>query len=304
MSNNRCPECGRTLKPNARFCSYCGVSLQKPQEKVRVAPSPATSTTVIPKTEQPTPVEEIPPQVEAAFIMRGTLETLRSQKAALDEEQETIKVKQLVGELIEEEAKKQLSELKTRLGPIKKEIEELESKALTPLERFQQEKEVQEGRLHRLEELRKSQEVDDAIYQRLSGEYSTKLAEINQQLEKEISTTTHWLAQLENRKQQLELDRETLQIRARIDEVSKREVKTQLKGIDEEINKLTSVIAGIRSLLGSSAPPPPTPDLEMRLKSSATQSRAEKALNKCPHCQAKITPGSKYCYSCGRLLRG
>lgn len=302
MSNNQCPECGRTLKPNARFCSYCGVSLQRPQEKVSTPPTTETNTTTIPKTEQLKPVEEIPAQVEAAFIMRGTLETLRSQKVALDEEQETIKVKQLVGELTEEDAKKQLAELKTRLEPITKEIDELESKALTPLERLQQEKEVQEGRLHRLEELRKSREVDDAIYQRLSGEYRTKLTEINQQLETEISTTNHWLAQLENRKQQLEFDRETLQIRARIDEVSKRDVKKQLKSIDEEINKLTSVITGIRSLLGSSAPPPPTHEIGRSPKPAPSKKSAKEDINRCPHCQAKITPGSKYCFTCGRLL--
>ena len=192
--------------------------------------------------------------------------------------------------------------MKTRLLPITKEIEELESKSLTPLEHLQQEKEVQEGRIHRLEELRKSREVDDAIYQRLSGEYSTKLTDVNQQLETEISTTNHWLAQLENRKQQLEFDRETLQIRARIDEVSKRDVKKQLKSIDEEINKLTSVITGIRSLLGSSAPPPPTPDMERLPEPAPSKTSAKTSINKCPHCQAKITPGSKYCFTCGRLL--
>ncbi|MFX1576263.1 MAG: zinc-ribbon domain-containing protein [Promethearchaeota archaeon] len=298
MSSQTCPECGRQLKPNAKFCSYCGVSLNARRKNVTAAPSQSTSPT--PK-ETPAAVEEIPPQVESALIMRGKLERLRSQKAALDEEQETIKVKQLVGELSESEAKTQVEKMQARLNPITKEIADLENKALTPLEQVQDEKKVQEGRLQRLEELRKTGEVDNAIYQRLFGEYGDKLTEIDQQLENETTQANKWLAQLDARKQQLEFDKETLQIRARIDEVSKREVKKQLNVIDDELNKLTSVIAGLRSILGSEAASstvvaaPSTPPTPSKKKNKI-------APESCSYCQAKISPGSKWCYSCGRLL--
>jgi chromosome segregation ATPase len=298
MSSQTCPECGRQLKPNAKFCSYCGVSLNARRKTVSAVSSRSTSPA--PK-DIPDVVEEISPQVESVLIMRGKLERLRSQKAALDEEQETIKVKQLVGELSESEAKTQVEKLQARLNPITKEIADLESKAVIPLEQVQDEKKVQEGRLQRLEELRKTGEVDNAIYQRLFGEYGDKLTEINQQLEHETTQANKWLAQLEARKQQLEFDKETLQIRARIDEVSKREVKKQLKVIDDELNKLTSVIAGLRSILGSEAASskvvaapstPPTP----------SKKKTKTAPEICSYCQAKISPGSKWCYSCGRLL--
>ncbi|MHA2314592.1 MAG: hypothetical protein ACXACF_04820 [Candidatus Hermodarchaeia archaeon] len=259
------------------------------------------STTVAPSVEPAQEVESIPPQVEAALIMRGKLEALRSQKAALDEEQETVKVKQLVGELSDEETQEQLNKLNKRLDPINKEIEELESKALTPLEQLQQEQNVQEGRIQRLEELLNSGEVDETVHQRLSTEYNGKLAEITQQLETEIKTANHWLVQLEERKQQLEFDRETLQIRARIDEISKRDVNKQLKAIDEEINKLTSIISGLRSLLGGAASPPP---ISAKKSSRGSKKEAKTARNECPYCQAKITPGTKYCYTCGRLIQG
>lgn len=299
MSSQSCPECGRQLKPNAKFCSYCGVSLNARRKKVAAIPSQSTSSAS--KDKLDVEVERIPPQIESALILRGKLERLRSQKAALDEEQETIKVKQLVGELSEREAETQVEKLLARLDPISKEMEDLENKATTPLEQFQQEKKVQEGRLQRLEELLKSGEVDNAVYQRLFGEYRDKLTAINQQLEREITQANKWLAQLEARKQQLEFDKETLQIRARIDEVSKRDVKKKLKVIDDELNKMTSVIAGLRSILGSEVvsskvvPEPSTPQ-------TPSKKKIKTGPEICSYCQAKLTPGSKWCYSCGRLL--
>jgi DNA repair exonuclease SbcCD ATPase subunit len=275
--------------------------LKKPQAAVTPVEVNPPSAAVAPSAEPTQEVESIPPQDEAALIMRGKLDGLRSQKAALDEEQETVKVKQLVGELSDQETKDQLNKLSKILNPINKEIEELESKALTPLEQLQQEKKVQEGRIQRLEELLKSGEVDETVHQRLSTEYSGKLVDINQQLEIEIKTANHWLVQLEKRKQQLEFDRETLQVRARIDEISKRDVNKQLKAIDEEINKLTSIISGLRSLLGSTAPSPPIP---IKKPSTVVKKEPKAPLNQCPYCQAKITVGTKYCYTCGRLLLG
>jgi DNA repair exonuclease SbcCD ATPase subunit len=301
MSSPQCSECGQQLKPNAKFCSYCGVSLKKRHAAVTPAEINLPSAAVAPSIEPAQEVESIPPQVEAALIMRGKLETLRSQKVALDEEQETVKVKQLVGELSDQETQEQLNKLNKRLDPINKEMEELESKALTPLEQLQQEQIIQEGRIQRLEELLSSGEVDETVHQRLSTEYNGKLAEITQQLETEIKTANHWLVQLEERKQQLEFERETLQIRARIDEISKQDVNKQLKVIDEEINKLASIISGLRSLLGSAAPPPP---ISAKKPSTGPKKEAKAARNECPYCQAKITAGTKYCYTCGRLIQG
>ena len=300
MSSPQCSECGRQLKPNAKFCSYCGVSLKERHAALTPTEVNPANVAVTSSAEPAQEVEAIPPQVEAALIMRGKLETLRTQKVALDEEQETVKVKQLVGEFSDQETQDQLSKLKNRLDPVRKEIEELESKALTPLEQFQQEKKIQEGRIQRLGELLKSGEVDETVHQRLSTEYNGKLADINQQLDSEIKTANHWLVQLEERKQQLEFDRETLQIRARIDEISKRDVNKQLKAIDEEINKLTSIISGLRSLLGSAAPPPP---ISVKKPTTGVKKEAKTALDKCPYCQAKITAGTKYCYTCGRLIQ-
>ena len=299
MSSPQCPACGRQLKPNAKFCSYCGVPLSQqptPERATQATPSRAPAQPVK-KTVQT--VENIPPLVEAAFIMRGKLQNLQSQRAAIEEEQETIKVKQLVGELTEKDAEKETAALQKRLEPINKEIEELENKATTPLEQLQQEKKIQEGRLHRLEELRRSGEVDEPVYQRLGREYNDKLNETNQQLDAEIAKANHWLVQLDERKQQLVFDRETLQVRARIDEASKREVKSELKAIDEEINKITSIIAGLRSLLGNAAP---TPKSATPVKATALKPSQKPSSGQCPHCQAKVTPGSKYCYTCGNLL--
>jgi len=297
MSSHQCPACGRQLKPNARFCSYCGVPLSK-QPKPEGA-GQATSSPAQQVKEPVQTVENIPPLVEAAFIMRGKLQTLRSQRAAIEEEQETVKVKQLVGELTEKDAEKETAILQKRLEPITKEIEELENKAVTPLEQLQQEKKIQEGRLHRLEELRSSGEVDEAVYQRLGREYNDKLNETKQQLDAEMTKANHWLVQLDERKQQLVFDRETLQVRARIDEASKREVKGELKAIDGEINKITSVIAGLRSLLGN-ANSSPSPSIPAKTIPSKPGKKA--GPGQCPHCQAKVTPGSKYCFTCGNLL--
>ncbi len=295
MSSHQCPECNRQLKPNAQFCSYCGVSLKNRQKEEKMPTTPTATTDLVQANDS------IPAAVETALILRGKLENFCSQKAALDEEQETLKVKQLVGELSEKEAKNQIDELQQKMAPIIKEIEELENKASTPLEQLQQEKKIQEGRLHRLEELRNSKEVEDIIYQRLSSEYSSKLDEINHQLESQISQANHWLVQLEERKKQLEFDRETLQVRVKIDDVSKRDVKSQLSLIDGEINKLTSIISGLRSLLGTSVLLPKKPVSKIA-SSSAQKTVAKTPMENCSYCQAKITVGSKYCYTCGRLL--
>lgn len=297
MSSNQCPECNRQLKPNAQFCSYCGVSLKNRQKEAKTTTTPAATKDLVQADDS------IPAVIETALILRGKLENFRSQKAALDEEQETLKVKQLVGELSEKEAKNQIDALQQKMASLNKEIEELENKTSTPLEQLQQEKKIQEGRLHRLEELRNSKEVEAAIYQRLSSEYSSKLDEINNQLESQISQANHWLVQLEERKQQLEFDRETLQVRVKIDDVSKRDVKKQLSNIDGEINKLASIISGLRSLLGASVLLPQKPTLK-KPPPSTQKTVTKKPMENCPYCQAKITGESKYCYTCGRLLSG
>ena len=304
MTRSVCPECGRKLKPNARFCSYCGVNLDRKSialtSNQAASTSEGSSKSISDKVDTSTD-DSMPPALEAALILRGKLETLQVQRIGLDEDLETLRVKQLVGELDEGQATKKIGEVQNRFDLVNKEIESLKEKAQTPIETLHQEQREQQNRIQRLEDLRETGEVEQAIYQRLASEYHIKLREITQHLETEFSRGQEWLRNLEIRKEQLEFDRETLQVRARIDDVTKREVKKQLKTLDDEITKITRVVAGLRAILGSKETPNTLQSSTPRrsLKDEAPQIASK---NQCSHCGAQVKPGRRYCLNCGNII--
>ncbi|MFX1561966.1 MAG: zinc-ribbon domain-containing protein [Promethearchaeota archaeon] len=302
MPQNQCHICGRKPKPKAFFCHFCGTRLKTTPKSPTMGSSEST-----PKSKSSAPSdkatvsadEEIPAAVEAALILRGKLEQLREQKTAIEEELETIRVKQLVGEFTEAKAKKQVESVEAKLEPLMKEIKNLEEKAGTPLETLQQEQKEQEDRLKRLEELHKSGEVEESVYKRLANEYQSKMDEITQQLGAELDKAHRWLSQLEVHQQQLEFDKETLQVRARIDEISKSDVNKQLKIIEKELAKIKNILDGLRAIIGAPAttiPAPPASEKPKRAKRSKP--------GKCPFCGNKISSDSKYCIFCGRIVNG
>lgn len=301
MSQRLCPKCNRQLKPNAQFCTYCGIRLELigPPSAPKDDRAPEVPSLIQRETSR---VEPISPADEAAFIMRGKLEKRHSEKTIVEEELETVRVKQLVGELTEEEAKAHIEQLQDRLAPITKEINEISKKAQTTLEHFRQEKNAQEERIQRLEELHRSGEVDDAVFQRLNDEYQSKFSEIKNQLESELAKTHQWHRQLEAQREQLEFDKETLQVRARIDKTTKSKVNKQLKAIDQQLTTVVSILAGLRAVLDHSTQQVQREKIPQPTR-SAKESRQIPS-NRCPHCNAKITPKSEYCYTCGRLIAG
>jgi len=298
MSERSCPVCGHRLKPNARFCSFCGSVLKERQadsaSRLPAAQRQPPSEAAGPTRRAPPPVEPMPAEIEAAVILRGNLENLQTERASIDEQLETIRVKQMVGEMPESDAEKALGPLQSKLDSLVKEIEETQNKARTPLDILEQEHDGQQQRLEKLETLRKSGEVEDAIYDRLAAEYRGKLAETGRQAEAERIKLQLWLSQYESRERNLGFEKETLHVRARIDDLSKREVAKQLKGIETELSRVTSIVKGLRSLMGISA------------ISAGDQGRrggsAKTTSSKCPHCGATINPSSKWCLVCGRLL--
>lgn len=236
----------------------------------------------------------MPAEIEAAVILRSNLESLENERSNIEEQLETIRVKQAVGEIPEVEAEKALGPLQSRLESLSKEIEGIESKGRTPLELLEQEHVAQQQRLEKLDALRKSDEVDGAIYERLAAEYRSKLAEAGRRAEAERVKMQLWLSQFESQQRKLEFEKETLQVRARIDDLSKREVAKQLKTIEGELNRVAGIVKGLRSLLGVSAPV---------IQGTAGPSvSARTTSSKCPHCGATITRDSKWCQFCGRLL--
>jgi DNA repair exonuclease SbcCD ATPase subunit len=262
-----------------------------------VRPTPEASRPSVPKStgKRAAPaVEPMPAEIEAAVVLRGNLENLRAERASLEEQLETIRAKHLVGEVPEAEAEKKIEPLQGKLSSLAKEVDQVESKARTPLELLEQEHDAQQQRLERLETLRQSGEVDAAVYERLAAEYREKLAEAGRRAEAERIKMQLWLSQSESQQQKLEFERETLQVRARIDDLSKREVTKQLKTLEGELDRVTAIVKGLRSLLGVSAPA--TPSTTRPSPSARTVS------GKCPHCGSAIGPSSKWCILCGRLL--
>ena len=248
----------------------------------------------------------MPADVEASLILRSRLEQLQTERDKLEEEIETIRVKHLVGELSEEEAEKETKRLKAKLDPITKEIDDLKGKARTPLELIQLDKRTQEERLRRLEALRQSGEVEPAIYQRLSSEYRAKLEDLTRRLEEERKKAHRWLRQLEERRKQLEFDKETLEVRVKLDELSPREVAEQIGKLEKELEKVDRIITGLRSVLGIEPPStsPATPQ-STQPSTPATPSTTPMQVqepHRCPYCRGRIAPNSKYCHHCGRLL--
>jgi len=303
MSQTQCPICGRKPKPKANFCHFCGARLGAKQELPITDSSgiiSKTESSIQSEKETEVPITDgVPAEVEDALILRGKLEALWQQKSAIEEELETLKVRQLVGELSETKAKKQIEQVEAKLSPITKEIKELEEKATTPLELLYQEHKTQEERLQRLRELKDSGEVDKSIYQRLANEYQNKMDEITLQLGVELEKAHRWLNRLEVQQQQLEFDKETLQVRARIDEISKNEVNKQLKDFEKELAKIKAILVGLHAILAIS----PTPT-KATTASKASQPIRKIKSGKCPYCGNKISSDSKYCYLCGRLITG
>jgi len=299
MSERFCPVCGRKLKQNARFCSFCGSALGQMQTgSTRSLPAvqvPRASEPPSATKRAPPPVEPMPAEIEAAVVLRGNLESLQTEKAGIEEQLETIQVKQTVGEIPESEAEKAIGPLQSKLDSLAKEIEGIEAKARTPLELLEQEHDAQQQRLEKLETLRKSDDVEDAVYERLAAEYRSKLAEAGRQAEAERIKMQLWLSQFESQQRKLEFEKETLQVRARIDDLSKREVAKQVKTIEGELTRVAGIVKGLRSLMGVSAPA-----IQDAVRPRAS---ARTTSSKCPHCGATITPGSKWCIVCGRLLQ-
>ncbi len=304
MPGLTCNQCGRRLKPRAKFCSYCG-------QPISTSPKPSLSTEdVTPTTskhasrtdvsEPQSSVEAMPQVVEAALILRGKLAKLLSERDALEEEMETIRVKQLVGELAEDAAKKRIEKLKTKIDRLTREIKEFEGKASTPLEQLEQEHITHAERLQKLETLYQSGEVEQSIYERLVTEYRNKLADLVQKLEAERAKAKRWLSELETRQEQLEFDKETFEVRAKLDELPQSQVTRRLQSIEQELSKTSQIVVGLRAVLGlSSSSFKREPPLQPSRASRSPRSTHHRT---CPNCGGTVPPGGKWCYHCGNMV--
>ncbi len=243
----------------------------------------------------------MPQVVEAALILRGKMAKLLSERDMLEEEMETVRVKQLVGELLEAAAKKRLEKIKAKIERLTKEIKEFEGKASTPLEQLEQEHITHAERLQKLETLYQSGEVEQSVYDRLVAEYRDKLADIVQKLEVERVKAQHWLSELEARQQQLEFDKETFGVRAKLDELPQSRVTRRQQNLEQELSKISQVVAGLRALLGVSST---SISREASPKSSRVTRSSSKVTHpgKCPNCGGSVPPRSKWCYHCGNMI--
>lgn len=305
MPRLTCNQCGRRLKPRAKFCSYCGQPISaSPKSSLStegITPTTSERSSRTAVSEPQSSVEPIPQVVEASLILRGKLARLLSERDTLEEEMETIRVKQLVGELSEGAAKKRMEKLKTKLERLAREIKEFEGKASTPLEQLEKEHITQAERLQKLETLYQSGEVEQSIYERLVTEYRNKLADLVQKLEAERVKAKRWLSELEARQQQLEFDKETFEVRAKLDELPQSQVTRRLQNIEQELSKISQIVVGLRAVLGLSSPSfirgaSPQPSQASRSSSRPTRRRT------CQNCGGTVPPSSKWCYHCGNMI--
>ena len=305
MPRLTCSQCGRRLKPRAKFCSYCGKPIS-----ASLKPSISAESVTLPITHRPSraevtetqsSVEPMPQVVEAALILRGKLAKLLSERDALEEEMETIRVKQLVGELSEAAAKKRMEKLKIKIDRLAREIKGFEGKASVPLEQLEQEHIIHAERLQKLETLYQSGEVEQSIFERLVTEYRNKLAGIVHKLEAERVKAQCWLSEIEARQQQLEFDRETYGVRAKLDELPQSQVTGRLQSIEQELTKISQVVVGLRAVLGVPSPSFVGETTAKPSRASRSSSRTSRH-GKCSSCGASVPPRSKWCYHCSNMV--
>jgi hypothetical protein len=129
----------------------------------------------------------------------------------------------------------------------------------------------------------------------LVAEYKSKLAEIVNQLEVERVKAQNWLTELATRQQQLEFDKETFGVRAKLDELPQSQVTRKLQSIELELTKIIQIIAGLRAVLGVSSP-----SLSGKPHSPRSSRRTRSGI--CPNCGGTVPARSKWCYHCGNMV--
>ncbi|MEM2146654.1 MAG: hypothetical protein QW279_14930 [Candidatus Jordarchaeaceae archaeon] len=251
-----CPRCGQRAEDWFVYCKYCGLYLKQESEKlkkpvtIKVELEEPIKSTVIteerktPKIEkrdarlevlEPVKIEKIPDDIKRNLIGRGKTYLVETRLRKLNRDYETLKTRQLVGEITEEELEKRSEPLWREINDIKKTLGEMGAIEQLEVELLLAEKETQIERKNKLEELLLKGEIREAIYQKLVSEYDAKLKQAEKKLKDGIQQMEKWLVSLNAEMQELLDQQEMLIAKMKIGDLPVKEYETQKKELETKI---------------------------------------------------------------------
>ncbi|WXG40069.1 MAG: hypothetical protein WED07_04480 [Candidatus Freyarchaeum deiterrae] len=251
-----CPRCGQITEDWFVYCKYCGFPIkqesEKPQKPVAIRvevdePEKPIATRKIreaPKVEKkeaklevkkPVEVEKIPEDVKRNLIGRGKTYLIETRLRKLNRDYETLKTRQLVGEITEEELEKRSEPLWQEINDIKKTLGEMGATEQLDVEVLLAEKETQVERKKKLEELLLKGEIRETIYQKLVSEYDEKLKQAQKKLKDGVQQMEKWFVSLEAERQGFLDQQEMLMAKMKIGDLPVKEYETQKKELETKI---------------------------------------------------------------------
>jgi len=156
-------------------------------------------------------VEKVPEDVKRKLVERGRTYLIETRLRKLNKDYETLKTRQLVGEITEEE-------LEERSEPIRL-----------------AEKEKHVERKKKLDELLLKGEIRETVYQKLVSEYDEKIRAAERKLAEGIRQMEDWLISLEAEKQELLDQQEILMAKMKIGDLPVKEYETKKKELENKI---------------------------------------------------------------------
>ncbi|MGQ9721726.1 MAG: hypothetical protein ACUVXA_10440 [Candidatus Jordarchaeum sp.] len=245
-----CPRCGQRTEDWFVYCKYCGLPLKHEFEETKkpVTIKVEVEETKKPKLEmgkkeiktevkKPVELEKIPEDIKRNLVGRGKTYLVETRLRKLNKDYETLKTRQIVGEITEEELEKRSEPLRQEIKEIKKTLEDMGATEPLEVEVLLAEKETQVERKKKLEELLLKGEIREAIYQKLVSEYDAKLKEAEKKLKEGIRKMEKWQISLEAEKQDVIDQQEMLIARMKIGDLPVKEYETHKKELETKLNE-------------------------------------------------------------------
>lgn len=257
-----CKRCGKSIPEGAKFCGACGNPTSQPSEESTIESPPVTKTTrpsaepglheipilseaAIPRSSElseektATPEIEVPEEMIMILYARKRAPEIQKDLNAQEEELDALSEKMNVGLLTKKEAIEQLGTLKIAIKELQDEKAKLGEAASVPLEIEQLDQElstITEWE-EKLEGLKKSGNVSDTVYQKVTREYGEKRSNLEDQLREQVLRLKQWTALLQKKAEKLAREQETLKVKLQVEGIPSEDAETSLKAIKSEYEK-------------------------------------------------------------------
>ncbi len=271
---NKCTRCGNPLLDGTRFCGKCGQSVvrspikdeldvkpvniveqaKKPQldtAKVQtrvdsgIHEIPILSETDIPpvldsSTEDPSEPIEIPEEMILILYGRKRAPEIKKELVEHKEELDALSEKMEVGLLTKKEAMEQLDIQKKKISGLQTEQAQLEDVSSVPIEieRLDEDLEKIKQWENKLEDLKQTGEVSDAVYKKVQQEYNEKRSIAEQDLNTQVLSLKQWADLLKKRAIRLAQELETKKVKLSVEDKSSDDVLKQMKETEKELTKI------------------------------------------------------------------